>query len=135
MSVNTKERAAVSEILTEVGVPQNLIGYKYIVDSVCLCLDDSEYLHKVTNGIYPKVAEMNNTTKTAVERSIRIAIQKVFTFGDSKLVRKYFGGSFYSKDSKYVTNSHFIACFVRYVNLYGVDSILKSFGREGLINE
>jgi len=68
----------ISNVLKELGIPANLRGYAYIRDAVVLGVDDPQIIYEVTSKLYPKIARMNNTTPTRVERAIRHAIEVAF---------------------------------------------------------
>lgn len=63
-------------LLMSLGVDPALSGYDCLVDAVAVCYEDRSYLRQITKKLYPYVAEKNNTTKSKVERAIRLAIEK-----------------------------------------------------------
>lgn len=78
----------VIDVLIEMGMPADLLGFRYIVDFICL-LEEPEWCNCKTTAIYQKVAKMNNSTDSSVERSIRTAFEAVLTRGDVATVNKY----------------------------------------------
>ncbi len=53
-------------------------GYRYIFDAIELVLSDPDILNALTKELYPSVASKNNSTPCAVERAIRISINKAW---------------------------------------------------------
>ncbi len=65
-------------------------------------------MNSVTKELYPRVAEMFDTTAARVERAIRHAIEIAWTRGNIKLLNTLFGYTVSSEKGK-PTNSAFIA--------------------------
>lgn len=75
--------------LLDMGMPANIKGFDYIVDTMILFESDDNYYHGKVMNIYGKVAKQNNTTASCVERAIRHAFSIVLTKGNSQEVSKY----------------------------------------------
>ena len=74
--------------LIEMGMPANLLGFKYITDFIVL-LDSDEWKECKTSALYQKIGKMNNTTEPRVERAIRKAFGTVLSTGDHSAIDKY----------------------------------------------
>ena len=74
--------------LIEIGIPSNIKGFRYIVDAMVLFEDEGIRFGKTT-FLYKKIAEMNETTPSRVERAIRHAFAIVLTKGNLETVEKY----------------------------------------------
>ena len=59
------------ELLYQLGVTQNYIGFYYVAYAVMLCADQPDWLLLVTKTLYPEVAKYYRTNWKAVERNIR----------------------------------------------------------------
>lgn len=95
-------------LVNELGIPQHLKGYNYIIYSVHTLmshLNDPDY--GITKGLYPTVGAIFNSTGSRVERAIRHAIDHLFLVGDWELIQEYFGNSINSSKGK-LTNSQFL---------------------------
>lgn len=101
----------IREILKNIGIPCHILGYRYIQDAVAIAKKEPYKLKDLVKIIYAEIAVKNGTTSTRVERAIRHAIEKEFTYGNSEEIYKYFGNS-YSKDKGKPTNKEFIAMLV-----------------------
>lgn len=66
--------AAVTCAIQRIGIPANVMGYRYLRRAVMLAIDDTSVLDSVTKRLYPEVAKSSGTTAVRVERSIRNAI-------------------------------------------------------------
>lgn len=64
----------IARLLTEVGVPANLLGYTYLRTALTLILAEPGLRRSMTGMLYPRVAERHGTTARSVERAIRHAI-------------------------------------------------------------
>ena len=82
-------REKVEAVLFKMGMPANVKGFGYIVDSVLLLEEDSKIK---TTYLYFKVAKQHGTTGQRVERAIRHAFDIVRSCrGDYDVVNHYIG--------------------------------------------
>ena len=95
-------------VFKEVGVPPHLIGYKYAVYAVQLCISNPEYLRELTKGLYVDIAEKFDTTPSRVERAIRHSIEVMFYHGNMDNIVAAFGNIINFNKGKF-TNGEFIA--------------------------
>ena len=77
---DVQEDAAVraGRLLSEVGVPANLLGCAYLRTGLTLLLQEPALGRTITRSLYPRVAEVHRTTARSVERAIRHAIAQAF---------------------------------------------------------
>ncbi|MDP4108545.1 MAG: sporulation transcription factor Spo0A [Bacillota bacterium] len=61
----------------ELGVPTNILGYKYITEAVKMIVQE-ERAFPITKQIYKTIAKSNNTSVECVESSIRKTIDRVY---------------------------------------------------------
>lgn len=102
----------IKNLLKELGVPQHVLGYEYLVQATQMVIDDKSVLHKVTTQMYPAIAQTHGTTAQRVERAIRNAVQHVFDNTNNMDVKqRIFGNSIKAETGK-PTNAHFIAALV-----------------------
>jgi len=72
---NFPARASIFSTLVELGIPQNLNGFKYIITAVELLKEVPEkYAKTMVANLYADVAKVHNTTWRSVERSTRYAM-------------------------------------------------------------
>ena len=90
--------------LIEMGMPANIKGFDYIVDAMCLFDEDESWKFGKTTDLYRKLAQINKTTSSRVERAIRHAFQNILIKGNLKAVEKYL--TFYN-----TANSNLLAVF------------------------
>lgn len=106
------EEAAKDEVIThlikEIGVPPHIKGYLYLKEAVSLVLENPDILNRVTKELYPGIAKHFDSTPQRVERSIRHAIEVVWSRKETHHISKLFGYSEEHLESK-PTNSQFIA--------------------------
>lgn len=101
--------------LTDLGIPDHLLGYGYLQTAIRLAMQDKSLLREVTSRLYPMVAQQHNTRPQLVERGIRHAIECGWVRCDLKVQQQYFGGKIDPKRCK-PTNSEFIARLCNVVN-------------------
>lgn len=106
-------RFEVTDLITRIGVPPHVLGYKYLQDAIMLVYKDETYIHNIVKKLYPAIAERHNTEGSKVERSIRHAFDLAYRNGDSKVLEEIFK----TKDVRPV-NSHGIAAMVEYIKMY-----------------
>lgn len=99
----------IQELLLKIGITPNLRGFNYIVDAVLLIASDKSKYWYVTKELYPKIAEMYNSTPTRIERCIRHAITKSIDH-DYGEMEKILGVSPYQIK---MTNSEFLHLMLR----------------------
>ena len=72
----------VSRLLSEIGVPQNLLGCAYLRTALTLLLAEPSLGRAITRSLYPRIAQRHDTSAQSVERAIRHAIAQTFARGD-----------------------------------------------------
>ena len=100
-------RSATGGLLRELGVPEHLNGYTYLLEAVELASADPSVLRKMTTALYPSVARKYSTTPAASERAIRLAIENAWLRCDPEIQRFYFGNTISPEKGK-PSNSEFI---------------------------
>lgn len=73
-----EDAVRVSRLLSEVGVPANLLGCAYLRTGLTLILQEPALGRTITRTLYPRIAEKHHTTIRCVERAIRHAIAQTF---------------------------------------------------------
>lgn len=98
----------IRQVLLEVGAPDHLAGHPYVVQGVLLVLENWEYMNNVMSGLYPRLAELFDSTPSRIERSIRHVIEVAWSRGDLDVLERYFGNTVSASKGK-PTNSEFMA--------------------------
>lgn len=98
----------IDKMLADLGIPDHLYGYRYLLTAIDLCLEEPLRIHCITCEVYPAVALRHGTNAAAVERGIRHAIECGWTRCSLEMQEKYFGGKVNPERCK-PTNSEFIA--------------------------
>lgn len=88
-----------AKMLGELGFLQNRKGYPYIREAL---------LHAMTKELYPAVARRFETSAACVERSIRHAVEELWSHSDAEELHRIFGAAVDPKRGK-PTNSAFLA--------------------------
>lgn len=99
--------------LNKLGIPAKMRGYKYILESVLLALDDSEILYSLTKRLYPKLAKIAGVSSASVEHAIRVAIKYCWDNGNYIAVNNMFGSTV--KPGGCPTNGQFISILTEIV--------------------
>ena len=113
----------ITEILCDLGIPTNLLGYEYLRFAISIALTDRQCLYGITKILYPTVAKEFKTSSSRVERAIRHAIEVASIRGDIDVFRKFFGNTI-NPDTGKPTNSEFISKIVDRLKMD--DSILST---------
>lgn len=100
--------AWIDSVFLELGIPQNVKGYDYLMAAVLIATDEPELIQAMTKELYPRVADLFNTTAFRVERSIRHAIELAWSNGETETLNRLFGYTVGVAKGK-PTNSNFIA--------------------------
>lgn len=95
-------------LLKQLGYPTHLLGYKYIIDSILMYIENGRSVIGITKFFYPKIANKYNSTPSRVERAIRHGIDISWINGDIEVIEDIFGYTV-SSESRKPTNSQYIA--------------------------
>lgn len=125
--MNIADEKKIAYILREMGMRQDIKGYRYVKYAVSLAVDDESVLDAITKGLYPEVAKKFQTTPARAERAIRHAIESAFDNIPSELLHSIFGSSI-SRHSGKVTNSHFIAAMAELMRFIDVPTNYADLG-------
>lgn len=68
----------ISRLLSEIGIPGNLLGCAYLRTALTLLLQEPSLGRAITRSLYPRIAALHQTTASSVERAIRHAIAQAF---------------------------------------------------------
>lgn len=104
----------ISNTLKDLGISPGLLGYRYLRSAVKLVMDNPDIVDRITKELYPKVAELNGTTPTRVERAIRHAIEHAWDNFGYEAREAIFRGSYSPRTGK-PTNGEFIATVADYL--------------------
>lgn len=98
-------RRKCEEILLQLGITPNLLGYTYIADAVEIIGKEDEKVK--TTALYEIIAERHETTYHKVERPIRHAISKVDV--DCEAFKECFNNAnMKNKKNGHITNTVFL---------------------------
>ena len=103
-----KYEAWVDSVFLELGIPQNVKGYDYLMAAVLLATDEPELIQAMTKELYPRVADLFNTTESRAERAMRHALELAWSNSEPKTLFKMFGYTVGTAKDK-PTNGNFIA--------------------------
>lgn len=115
---DNKNKLMVSNILKELRVGPNNLGYEYLKTAITACLEDEKLIYNMTKLLYPIIAEKHKTSAPRAERAIRHSIKTGINKCEKETVDKYFKLS--KKDDgtyKKPTNSEYIATIADYIRL------------------
>ena len=73
-----------------------------------LATDELELIRAITRELYPRIADLFNTTTSSVERAMRHAIELAWNYSEPKTLSKLFGYTVGLTKGR-PTNSNFIA--------------------------
>ena len=79
----SKQYFAIKKLIRNVGIPTNLLGYKYIIEAIIYMISSDSTLF--LSEIYIKIAANNRTSSECVEAAVRNAIKKAVNQKEGKL--------------------------------------------------
>jgi len=79
------------------GVPKNLKGYGYLVDAICMCVTNQEYVLNPLKKLYQDVAKNYNDRMENIKTSIERALERAWYLGNSDMFNALFGYSVVDK--------------------------------------
>ena len=98
----------VQSLLLNIGFPQHVYGYKYIIYALELIDEKPDILHHITKELYPEIAKRFDSTPARVERGIRTALQITWHYGNTPLLHTIFGHTI-RPNKNIPTNTQFLA--------------------------
>lgn len=110
-NVCTREK----EILNNLGIRCNLLGYNYILDALKMIKESPDKLKNITKELYPELARMYRTQPCNIERAIRHAIEHAWNMGNVELKNKIFGYTI-SPEKGRPSNGEFLAAVAHYLD-------------------
>lgn len=114
--LETNPEALVRDILVDLGMMGSNAGHMYAVKAILMCIEDEEWLNNITRGLYVHIAELYDTTWSAIERGIRSTIEEIWLRGDVNTIDYYFRNGT-NPDKGKPSNSQFIARIANIVRL------------------
>lgn len=111
-------RGRITKLLCSIGLTANLSGYLYIRDALILISQDASLLHAVTKELYPEIANQYHTNASCVERSMRHAVENLWSHGDIETLQQTFGAAVDPEHGK-PTNATFLATLAEQLALTG----------------
>ena len=103
-----EHEAWVDSVFLELGIPQYVKGYDYLMAAVLLATDEPELIRAITRELYPRIADFFNTTASCVERSMRHALELAWNNSEPETLYSLFGHTASATQGR-PTNSNFIA--------------------------
>lgn len=107
-------RAAISDLLKELGVPAHVRGYKYLRRAIEIVYETPSGMSGVTTVLYPTIAKEFGTSVSCVERAIRHAIEISWDRGNVDKLNELFRYSHAARRGK-ATNGEYIATVADYL--------------------
>ena len=100
-------RRQVQTELEQMGFRHKMLGFRYLLDAIVLCVERDGATVHVVNWIYPELADRWHTTEARVERAMRWAIECVFV--RANIVQLYRHYTFrYDDENGRPSNAEFI---------------------------
>ena len=112
---NTEQ--TVAGLLLRMGMPAHLSGYRFLLRAVMLVVERPEYLGHMTRELYPAVAGGCGTAASCVERSIRHAINTMWSRGGAKAFEHVLNRHSFTANDK-PTNCELIALLSERIRLH-----------------
>lgn len=104
----------IRKTVMQVGIPTNILGYKYIVEAIEIMLED-RYVGNLAQNIYEKISYNNGTTPQCVESAIRNAIKRASDMNNDNF-KALFEGKILSNKTK-PSNTMFITRIAESIKL------------------
>jgi len=107
-SIIRTSKRNIQDLLLNIGFPQHVYGYNYIIYGLELIMINPEILHHITKELYPEIAKHFGSTSARVERAIRTAIQITWLYGNTQMIQTIFGHTI-RPDKGVPTNTQLLA--------------------------
>ena len=112
---NVPELGRAKELLNNLGIRCNLLGYNYILDALKMIRKNQDSLKNITKELYQELARMYKTQPCNIERAIRHAIEHAWNMGNVELKNDIFGYTVNPEKGR-PSNGEFLAAIAHYLN-------------------
>lgn len=103
----------ITEILKELKIPPQNMGYRYIRAAIIQCLTEEMDMSSLSKGLYPILGEKFNVSSKKIERAIRNSIDDIWTKGHIK-ESEVFKETIFTEGIKKPSNAQFISLLTEY---------------------
>ena len=90
-AAQTDPESIVRQILLDIGAPDHLTGYRYILRGVLLMIEDPK--QTLFTKLYAEICKEFGTTASKADRAVRHVIETVWKNGDIDVLNHYFGNT------------------------------------------
>jgi len=96
---------AIEILLRNLGVPMHVKGYNYLYHGIYEITQLPNDGFKITQEVYPKIAQLYSTSTASVEKAIRAAVMSTFSRGNKNYIQSYFSKEIFNDK---ITNKAFM---------------------------
>ena len=109
-------QSLIDNYLFKLGASPKLKGYKYIKESIYICIHDTKQKIKLGNDLYNYLSKKYQTTASAVESAIRRTIEKMMDNSSIEIKESIFSALIYNNDEELLpSNGLFIKTIAKEV--------------------
>jgi len=83
-------KSLVSGVLSKLGIPAHISGYRYLRKAILISLYNPESMNNITKDIYPTIEKQFKVSRGSAERSMRHAIESIWDKSNSICLKLYF---------------------------------------------
>lgn len=121
----TQREKIICDLLDGLKLPHKLKGRQYIARGVDLFVSSGTMRSDFDNSLYPTIGTQFGTTRQAVEKSIRTAIESTWLSGDLETIQRLFGLSVDAERGK-PTNSECISMLAEHTARALLSNVMKA---------
>ena len=103
-----RDRLTLEQLLDNWQVTRRQPNRRMMEQGILLTVEHPHWAQHITKDIYPRLAQRNHLTVTAVEQRLRRAILRIYLYGQDEVFRSLFG-------LRRPTNSQFFSQIARYL--------------------
>ena len=70
-----------TDILLNLKIQPDVLGFNYLRNAILICLDDQTLLENITGALYPRLAKLYAVKASIIERCMRDAVNNAFVKG------------------------------------------------------
>jgi len=121
-SQETYYKRRIEKLLSEIGIPTNRVGYRFLVSAFLLELGKPNSINAVTKTLYPVLAKKYQTSPKNVERAIHYVINVAWCSTTIEGRRKIYGNSI-NPQKEHATNREFLTTVIQILRRDGIENI------------
>ena len=112
-----------TDILLNLKIQPDVLGFNYLRNAILICLDDQTLLENITGALYPRLAKLYGVKASIIERCMRDAVNTAFVKGGLLGLNNLYDKVIYKNDFR-PSSTELIAIIVEKLRIENIKNTL-----------